>query len=95
MHGVGFGPPLQVDKDHFSVATELPQELAAGAARWREARRVGSDRDAAESALAFRYGLEEGDALRAHGESIARVLDVAAGIDCAGTAFESRSNLEL
>src|SRR5216110_216363 len=71
----------EVGQHDVEIAAELPQDLAARAARRRERRRVGDNRDAREGAMSFGESLEHRHALRANRQSVRRVLDVAAGDD--------------
>src|SRR5438477_454788 len=71
----------EVGELHVAVAAELPQDLAAGAARWRGRLRVGDDGDARELAMPLGKGLEHGHPFGAHAEAVGGVLDVAARND--------------
>src|SRR5439155_18893436 len=57
--------------------------------------RVGHHRDRVEGEDPFRDGLEDGHPLRAEGEAVGGVLDVAPGHDLARARSQRRSHLEL
>ena len=85
----------QVGEQDFEVAAELPQDLAAGAARRRRRLGVGDDREAREGAVPFGERLEHRDPLGADGQAVGGVLDVAAGDDRAVGGFERGADLEV
>src|SRR5689334_7217790 len=84
----------EVREVDVEVAAELPEDLAARAARRRRRFRVGDDGDAREDVMAFRQRLEHRDALGANRQTVGRVLDVAAGEDRAIAGLERRADLE-
>ncbi len=86
---------LQISEDHLEVAGELPEDLAARAARRRRRLRRRDDGDATERAMAVRQRLVHGHALGADRQAVGGVLDVAAGDDRAVRRLERRAHLEL
>ncbi len=85
----------KVGQHDFDVAAELPEDLAAGATGRREGWCVGDYRDAFELPCSFGNGFENGDALRADGQAVGGVFDVAACMDLAFLVFESRADFEF
>ena len=85
----------QVREDHLEVAAELPQDLAARAARRRRVGGVGHHGDAPEAAVALGERLEHRHALGADGQAVGGVLDVAAGDDGAVGGLERGADLEV
>ncbi len=85
----------EIREDDFEIPAELPQNLAAGAARRRQRRGVGDDRDAGEGAMALGNRLEHRDSLGADGQAIRGVFDVAARDDRAVGRFEGSADFEV
>src|SRR5215210_132491 len=94
LHLERLGVAAQVGEDDRDVAAELPDDLAARAARRRQTLGVHDDAEALELALALRERLPDGDALGADGLLVGRALDVAAGVDAA-VGFERRADAEV
>src|ERR1035437_2657099 len=92
-HGLGLA--RKVGEHNLDVATELPQDLPARAARGRQIVRVGDNGYAGKFARAFGYGLEDGHPFGADGQSIRGVFHVATGVDTAGIVLNSRAHFEL
>src|SRR5476651_2221303 len=85
----------EVRELNLEVAAELPEDLAARAARRRRRSRVGDDRDAREHAVPLGDRLEHRDALGADRQAVRRVLDVAAGDHRPVAGLERRADLEM
>ena len=85
----------QIREDHFEIASELPQDLAACPARRRGRPRIRDDGDAAECAVSFRECLEHRDALGADREAERGVLDIAARDHGAIDGLERGAHLEV
>jgi hypothetical protein len=63
---MGHGFASQVRQDNLEVSAEVPQKLAACAARSRQFLRVGDNHDPDEGICSFRQRLEQGYAFRAN-----------------------------
>ena len=85
----------EVREHDLEVAAELPQNLAARAARWRGVAGVRDDGDSGERAVALGQRLEHGHALGAHRQAVGRVFDVTAGDDRAVGGLQRRADLEV
>ena len=85
----------EVRENHFEVAAELPEDLAAGAAGRRRSLGIGHDRHAPELAMSFGQRLEHRHALGADRQPVGGVLDVAAGDHGAVGGFQRGADLEL
>src|SRR5260221_13331559 len=84
----------QVGEVDVEIAAELPEDLAARAARRRRLLGIGDDGDAREDVMALGERLEHRDALRANRQAVGGVLDVAAGEDGAIAGLERGADLE-
>jgi hypothetical protein len=91
----GFGFTSQIREDNLKVPTEIPQKLAACAARSRQLIRVGDNNDPDEGVCPFRKCLEQGNAFRANRQTITGTLNVAAGKNPAVVAEQRRADLEV
>src|ERR1035438_2336280 len=80
---IGFGFAVQVTPHQFPSSANLPENLPAGAAGWRQIFGIGSHGHAAEVADAFRDCLEHGHAFGAEGEAVGGILHVAPGMNAA------------
>src|SRR2546421_13115893 len=80
----GFRLSARIHQRQLDVSAELPQDLPAGAAGWRERFRIGGHCDARELAGAFGDGLEYGHSFGADGEPVGGVFHVASGEDMTG-----------
>jgi len=78
----------------LGAGPKLIDHLAAGAAGRGGARGIGGDGDGTELARLdpFADRLPDGDAFGADGEPVARVFDVAAGVDGAVQGFDGRAD---
>src|SRR5262249_49860863 len=65
----------QVGENHFEIAADLPEDLAARAARRRRRVRIGDDGNPTELSMSFRERLEHRHTLGAYRQAIRRVLD--------------------
>src|SRR5262249_23910964 len=90
-----FATALEIFEDDGNVAAEFPNQLATGATGRRERVGVGDDGDGVEAALAFRDGLEDGHALRADGQAVGGVFDVASAKDAARDCAKGRANAKV
>jgi hypothetical protein len=84
-HLQDFGFAFQVGEDYRDVAAKFPDQLATGAAGWRQNVGIGDDGDGVEAALAFADGLENGGAFGADGQAIGSIFHVTAAEDAAGS----------
>src|SRR5262245_58217566 len=84
----------QVGENHFEIAAELPEDLAARAARRRRRVRIGDDGNPTELSMSFRERLEHRHTLGAYRQAVRRVLDVATRDDLAIGGLERCADLE-
>ena len=85
----------EVRELNLEVAAELPEDLAARAARRRRRFRVGDDRDAREHAVPLGDRLEHRDTLGADCQAVRGVLDVAARDHTAVDRLEGGAHFEM
>ena len=88
------GLATKVGQNHFNIAAELPQNLAACATGRRRRVGVSHDGNTAEFAMSFGEGLEHRDTLGAEREPVRRVLDVATGDDRPISGLERCTDFE-
>ena len=88
------GNRIQVRKNDLDVAGKFPQNLPARPTGRGGIRGGRDDSDAAERAVSVRNRFEDGHTLRAHRQSIGRILDVAACDDLSVAGLERGSDLE-
>src|SRR5881396_3150742 len=91
---VGLSRAPEVGGNYFDVARELPEQLAAGAARGRRALPVRHDGYGHEFPLSFGDRFPQRDSLRADRQPVGRVLHVATCEDPAVRSQQRRANLE-
>ena len=70
---------VQIANGDLDVNGVLSEELSARATGWGESFCCGHDGDLTEAFRSFREGFQQGHPLGADGQSVAGVLDVAAG----------------
>ena len=90
-----FGFTFEVAEDHRNVAAEFPDQLATGAAGWRQNVGVGDNGDGVEAALAFADGLEDGGAFGADGQAIGSIFHVTAAEDAAGCGAKGGADSKI
>src|SRR5262249_5007248 len=81
--------------DHWDIAAEFPDKLPACTARRRQHIGIRDDSDSIEAALAFTDRFEDGYALRANGQTIRRILDIATAEDAPGRRAKRGANAEI
>jgi len=92
---MSFSLPFQIGEDDLSVTAEFPDDLAARAAGGRELVRVRDDGYGVKASLALGKRFEDGDALGANREAIARIFNIAAGIDFARFCADGGADAEF
>ena len=87
--------PVRLSAQHLHFRSELYEDLTAGAAWGAEIITAGGDdRDTHEVPVPVRYGGGYSIALGADGAAEGGVFHIAAGVDLAVAAFESRADLK-
>jgi hypothetical protein len=94
-HVIALDFAFEVGENHFRIAAEFPQDLAARPAGRRERVGVRDDGDGVKSAFAFGNGLEDGDPLGAQRQSIRGVFYVAPGENSSGFGAYGRAHAEI
>src|SRR5262245_19769078 len=95
-----------LDVNSFAISTNVhhydigmlgifPDDLPASAARWCQHLCVDRDREVGEVPFTFRKRLPDGDALGAHGQAIARTLNIAAAVYLAGVSAHGSAHQEI
>src|SRR5581483_6035527 len=75
---------FRIREDQLDIAAKLPKNLPARSAGRGQHIGIGSDCDAMKTARAFGHSFEQSHALRAQGQAVRGVLDVAASVNMAG-----------
>src|ERR1700686_3177127 len=94
-HAMAFDFAIQVREDHFRVAAEFPQDLAARGAGRRERFGIRDDGDGVESGFAFGNRLEDRDPLGAQRQAIGGIFHVAAGENSSGFRAHRGAHAEI
>ena len=86
--------PGEVRQHNLHIPAEFPQNLPARSARRRQRLRIRHNRNSPELPRSFRNRLEHRHSLRAHRESVSRVLHIAARVNAAALILHCSSDFK-